>query len=89
VIGKFGVGLKDALATFERRQVGVGIRSRHGVIMLERAPKHDFGDVVTLHAVVSDSEEPTFVGTDVTLNRVTEGDIATAKSVFLNIRITP
>ncbi|MFP7494748.1 ATP-binding protein [Terribacillus saccharophilus] len=28
VIGKFGVGLKDALATFDRRQIEVTIHSR-------------------------------------------------------------
>ena len=32
VVGKFGVGLKDALATFDRRGVGVRIRSRFGDI---------------------------------------------------------
>lgn len=30
VIGKFGVGLKDALATFHRRGIGVSIRSPFG-----------------------------------------------------------
>jgi hypothetical protein len=36
VIGKFGVGLKDALATFERRRIGVEIHSRQGVESVRR-----------------------------------------------------
>ena len=42
VIGKFGVGLKDALATFHRRGVTVTIRSKWGVYHLREATKHDF-----------------------------------------------
>lgn len=34
VIGKFGVGLKDALATFDRHKIGVLITSRHGNITI-------------------------------------------------------
>ena len=51
VVGKFGVGLKDALATFDRRGVGVRIRSRFGDITTHKQAKHGFGDVTMLHAV--------------------------------------
>ena len=34
LIGKFGVGLKDALATFDRNGIGVTIDSRHGHITI-------------------------------------------------------
>jgi hypothetical protein len=34
VIGKFGIGLKDALATLDRKQAHVLIRSKHGDITL-------------------------------------------------------
>ncbi len=54
VVGQFGVGLKDALATFERRGVQVRIRSRHGTITLQRTTKHGFDDVPSLHARVAD-----------------------------------
>src|SRR5580700_2060679 len=40
VIGKFGVGLKDALATLNRRKVDVLIRSKYGEITLGKMPKH-------------------------------------------------
>jgi hypothetical protein len=52
VVGQFGVGLKDALATFHRNGVGVSISSPHGTISLVEQSKHGFGDVVTLHAIV-------------------------------------
>ena len=85
VIGKFGVGLKDAFATLHRNEVGVKILSKHGDITLELAPKSDFGDVLTLHAVISRSSDPKFAGTDFTFNGISDGDIDAAKnSVDLN-----
>src|SRR5713226_4587473 len=63
VIGKFGVGLKDALATLDRHGINVSIKSRHGDISLGRLSKQDFGDVVTLHALISDPSDRKFTGT--------------------------
>jgi DNA gyrase/topoisomerase IV subunit B len=37
VIGKFGIGLKDALATFDRKGVKVFVKSRHGDITLGKS----------------------------------------------------
>src|SRR3989442_13291273 len=42
VVGKFGVGLKDALATFDRNGIEVQIFSGYGYISLGKAPRHDF-----------------------------------------------
>ncbi len=39
VIGKFGIGLKDAMATLDRNGVAVEIESRHGVISLVQFAK--------------------------------------------------
>jgi hypothetical protein len=39
VVGKFGVGLKDALATFDRHRVAVVIRSRYGDITTGKQAK--------------------------------------------------
>jgi hypothetical protein len=83
VIGKFGVGLKDALATFDRHNIGVHIRSRYGDITISKVPKHGFNDVRTLHALISEPSDPHLQGTDVGLTRVTDGDIENAKSFFL------
>src|SRR5438477_6865557 len=53
VVGKFGVGLKDALATFYRRGIEVKIRTPHSDITLQRAAKSNFGGVKTLHPAAS------------------------------------
>ena len=83
VIGKFGVGLKDAFATFDRHGIGVEIRSRHGRITIGKVPKHGFEDLRTLHALISESRDPTFEGTDFALGGVTDENIEMAKSFFL------
>ena len=64
LIGKFGVGLKDALAVFDRRGVKAHIKSRFGDVALGKSEKHDFEDIVTLHACISDPSEPKIIGTD-------------------------
>lgn len=74
VIGKFGVGLKDAFATLSRRKVEAFIRSKHNDISLAQVPKHGFPDVLTLHAVVTFPSDPHFVGTDVALSGVSDAD---------------
>ena len=82
VIGQFGIGLKDALAVFDRRGVTVTIRSPHGDITTARRPKAGFPDVVTLHGVVGPPSDPTMVGTAIILDGVTDDDVATARSQF-------
>ncbi len=83
LIGKFGIGLKDALATFDRRGITVLIRSRHGDISLARVSKHSFEELVTLHATVAEPSDPEIVGTDCCVFGVSEPDIAAAKNLFL------
>lgn len=83
VIGKFGVGLKDSLATLSRRRVTIQIRSRHCDMLLERAPKHSFDEIETLHAVIFPAGDTDFQGTDIMLIRVGDSDMDTAKSYFL------
>lgn len=53
VVGKFGIGLKDALATFDRKGVKVIMRSRRSEMTLERSKKHGFEDLVTLQVCVN------------------------------------
>src|SRR3954467_4297941 len=61
VVGKFGVGLKDALATFDRRGGGVRIRSHFGDITTRKQSKHGFADVTTLHAMIADPSDAEMV----------------------------
>ena len=82
VVGKFGVGLKDALATFDRHDVDVRIRSRFGDISTAKQHKHGFEDITTLHAVIGDPSDPGLVGTDVQLDGVKDDDVETAKGLF-------
>ncbi len=81
VIGKFGVGLKDALATLHRRGVAVAMRSRHGVFRLREAQKHNFEAITTLH--VEWEPGPEMVGTEVQLTGVGPDDVSKAKALFL------
>lgn len=83
VIGKFGIGLKDALATFDRRKVKVHVKSMYGDITIGKSEKHGFEDLITLHAFVSPPSEPNFAGTEFILEGCTAKDVEMAKSLFL------
>lgn len=83
LIGKFGVGLKDALATFDRRKVKVVIKSKFSDVTLDKSEKHDFKDIVTLHACISDPSDPTMIGTDFLIEGCPATEIDKAKALFL------
>ena len=83
LIGKFGVGLKDALATFDRLGIEARIRSKFCDVSFDRSEKHDFSDVITLHACISDPSDPKFVGTEFILKSCSDDDIEKAKRLFL------
>jgi len=85
VVGKFGVGLKDALATFDRHRISVVIRSRHGDITTGKQAKHGFDDIETLHALITDPADPGCVGTEFILSgrALTERQVEEAKGLFL------
>ncbi len=83
VIGKFGVGLKDAFATFDRHHIHVLIRSPHGNITTEKDAKHGFADLKTLHAIIHPATEPIVVGTEFILAGLKDEDVAKAKDFFL------
>jgi hypothetical protein len=86
VVGKFGVGLKDALATFDRHGVTVVIESAHASITTALRPKSGFPDVTTLHALVDSPSDPSLVGTDFVLSgeALTDEHVAEAKALFLH-----
>lgn len=83
VIGKFGVGLKDALATLNRRGILVHIKSAHCDIALVQAAKYGFEDVITLQAAVGSPTDPDMAGTDFELHGVCAEDVKAAKDFFL------
>ena len=85
IIGKFGVGLKDALATFHRNGINPVIKSRFGTYTLETQSKEGFDDINTLHVMYDDSELE-IQGTDFFLEGVTSDQIIQAKDLFLKFK---
>lgn len=83
VIGKFGIGLKDALATFDRKGIKVLIKSQFGDITLSKTAKEGFADIITLHANISEPTDDKFVGTEFIIDGATDEDISKAKNLFL------
>lgn len=83
VIGKFGIGLKDALATFDRRGANVAIKSKYCRISIEKSPKQGFRDINTLHAKIEEPIDSNFPGTEFELNGVTDDEVEAAKKLFL------
>lgn len=83
VIGRFGIGLKDALATFNRHGISVTIKSKFNQITIEKSEKENFSDLLTLHAVIEENVDPNFVGTEISLVGINDSDINSAKNFFL------
>lgn len=83
VIGKFGVGLKDALATFDRHHIRIIMLSQYGDITISKTTKHGFSDIVTLHAFIQPPSYPNLVGTEIILAGLSDEDVAKAKDFFL------
>ena len=82
-IGKFGIGLKDALATFDRNKIRVILRSKYGDFTAKKYEKKGFPGIKTLHVEQSLPTEPKMIGTDSILESVSHEDIEEAKSLFL------
>lgn len=83
VIGKFGIGLKDAMATFDRKGVKVLIKSKFGDITLAKSAKEGFADIITLHANIVEPSDDKLIGTEFIIEGATDEDISKAKNLFL------
>lgn len=83
VIGRFGVGLKDALATLFRHNIAVEIRSKYGTITLKESTKNTFDDIVTLHAQIAPSMDDQMIGTSFYIYDCPDYEIDKAKNMFL------
>lgn len=82
LIGKFGVGLKDALAVLYRKGYKVVIDSKYHHMTITMAQKAGF-DVKTLHVQLDDPINKRMKGTDFTIYGLKDTDIDDAKSMFL------
>ena len=83
IIGKFGIGLKDALATFDRKGIDVFIKSKFNEIKLGKTQKSGFDDLITLHAYISEPTDLYFIGTEFVFSGISEDDVQKSKSLFL------
>ena len=83
VIGRFGVGLKDALATLFRHNIGVEIQSKYGVITLKESTKNTFDDIITLHAQIAPPMDSQMLGTAFYIYDCPDYEIDKAKHMFL------
>jgi len=83
VIGRFGVGLKDALAVLDRRGIDVRLRSAHGEISLVHQVKAGFSDVTTLHARITPPQDLAMAGTEVKITGIDDGAVEQAQGFFL------
>lgn len=83
VIGQFGIGLKDALAVFDRRGIAATLSSRFGTITTARLPKAGFPDIVTLHGIVAPPVDEDMDGTSAVLRGVgLDDDVRDAMANF-------
>ena len=83
VIGRFGVGLKDALATLFRHNIKVEIKSKYGIITLKESTKNTFDDIVTLHAQIAPPTDSQMLGTAFYVYDCPDEEISKAKNMFL------
>lgn len=83
LIGKFGIGLKDAIATFERHNVIVEINSKYEKISVEKRNKSGFNDITTLHAILDNPINEQMEGTDFVLSNLEDLEIVKSKELFL------
>lgn len=82
LIGKFGVGLKDALGVLFNNNVTVIIDSKYGHITLKQAKKEGF-DIETLHAAFEEPLDDKIEGTDFTFIGLKDEDVEKARQLFL------
>jgi len=82
LIGKFGVGLKDALAVLYRKNCKAVIDSKYHHMTIVMTQKVGF-NVKTLHVQLDDPIDKKMEGTDFTIYGLKDMDIDAAKSMFL------
>lgn len=83
MIGQFGIGLKDAIATFDRKGANVMAKSRYADFTFSRLSKSGYQEIVTLHAIPGTPSDPKMQGTDFILTNCPDDDIEEAKKLFM------
>lgn len=83
IIGQFGYGLKDAVATLGRLGSNVIIESKYGYYTFEMRAKYGYDTIQTLHMIEYPSKDTNMAGTCISINNVKEDDFIKAKDLFL------
>lgn len=83
VIGKFGIGLKDAIAVLQRHSINLEIYSGSNKITFTSKSKNDFHDIKCLHAIISNLENYSFIGTEIKLFGLSDTDMEKSKDFFI------
>jgi hypothetical protein len=86
VIGKFGVGLKDALGVLTDNGIIVEIKTPKYRFVLHMKEKSKMTNVKTLHVYVYENNEIGFEGTEFTLKNCKKEYIEQAKAEFLSFK---
>lgn len=81
-IGKFGVGLKDAISVLINKGLTIGIFSKHASFGFGMMPKHGFDGIQTLHGIWEEAKQ-SIVGTLVVIYNCEEQHLNDAKSMFI------
>lgn len=82
-IGKFGVGLKDALGVLKNNNIEVEIRTAKYTFDFHMKEKSVTTKIKTLHAYVYENNEKDFKGTEFTLKKCKREYIEQAENEFL------
>ena len=81
LIGLFGIGLKDAIATFFRKNHQVLIISKYIKVSDLQMTSKEGTDEKTLHLYWEKTEKD-FIGTEIIINNIKEEDFEAAKNSF-------
>jgi hypothetical protein len=84
MIGKFGMGLKDALSVLHQQGHSVRIKSQYlKMTKLQYRAKHN-SDINTLHVVINPKQDPQFEGTIITVDDIEPAVYIAARNLFLH-----
>ncbi|WP_342252178.1 ATP-binding protein [Spiroplasma endosymbiont of Amphibalanus improvisus] len=85
LIGQFGIGLKDALATFHRKNIKVLVKSKYlNINKIYMSSKENFEDIKTLHVIINEPNDKNFCGTIFAISGIDDSEMEKAKKLFLN-----
>jgi hypothetical protein len=83
MIGKFGMGLKDALSVLHQQGHSVRIKSQHLKMTKLQYRAKNGSDINTLHVIINPKQDPQFEGTIITIDDIEPAVYIAARNLFL------